>query len=62
MTDRFFDAFVLSTAAFPRKLNFPTNCAFGGAGLQDLYFANLEGEHFSRVHTTFHGHPLYHQR
>jgi hypothetical protein len=30
--------------------------------LQDLYFANLEGEHFSRVHTTFRGHPLYHQR
>jgi gluconolactonase len=45
-----------------QKLNFPTNCAFGGAGLQDLYFANLEGEHLSRVHTTFHGHPLYHQR
>jgi gluconolactonase len=45
-----------------QKLNFPTNCAFGGPGLQDLYFANLEGEHFSRVHTTFHGHPLYHQR
>jgi len=45
-----------------QKLNFPTNCAFGGPGLQDLYFANLEGEHFSRVHTSFHGHPLYHQR
>jgi sugar lactone lactonase YvrE len=45
-----------------QKLNFPTNCAFGGPGLQDLYFANLEGEHFSRVHTTFPGHPLYHQR
>jgi gluconolactonase len=45
-----------------QKLNFPTNCAFGGPGLQDLYFANLEGEHFSRVHTTFRGHPLYHQR
>jgi len=44
------------------KLDHPTNCAFGGPGLQDLYFANLEGEHFSRVHTTFHGHPLYHQR
>ena len=40
----------------------PTNCAFGGPGLQDLYFANLEGDHFSRVHTSFHGHPLYHQR
>jgi len=45
-----------------QKLNFPTNCAFGGPGLQDLYFANLEGDHFSRVHTTFRGHPLYHQR
>jgi gluconolactonase len=44
------------------KLDHPTNCAFGGPGLQDLYFANLEGEHFSRVHTSFHGHPLYHQR
>jgi gluconolactonase len=44
------------------KLNFPTNCAFGGPGLHDLYFANLEGEHFSRVHTNFNGHPLYHQR
>ena len=30
--------------------------------LQDLYFANLEGDHFSRVHTGVRGHPLYHQR
>lgn len=45
-----------------QKLNFPTNCAFGGPGLQDLYFANLEGDHFSRVRTSFRGHPLYHQR
>lgn len=44
------------------RLDHPTNCAFGGPGLQDLYFANLEGEHFSRVHTNFRGHPLYHQR
>ncbi|MGA2410194.1 MAG: SMP-30/gluconolactonase/LRE family protein [Candidatus Binataceae bacterium] len=44
------------------KLDFPTNCAFGGPGLHDLYFANLEGDHFSRVHTNFNGHPLYHQR
>ena len=44
------------------KLILPTNCAFGGPGLQDLYFANLEGDHFSRLHTPFHGHPLYHQR
>jgi len=45
-----------------QKLNFTTNCAFGGPGLQDLYIANVEGDHFSRVHTAFHGHPLYHQR
>ena len=45
-----------------KTLVLPTNCAFGGPGLQDLYFANLEGDHFSRVHTAFHGHPLYHQR
>ena len=45
-----------------KSLSFPTNCAFGGPGLQDLYIANLEGDHFSVVHTPFHGHPLYHQR
>jgi gluconolactonase len=44
------------------RLDHPTNCAFGGPGLRDLYFANLEGEHFSRVHTDLRGHPLYHQR
>ena len=45
-----------------QKMDLPTNCAFGGPGLQDLYIANLEGDHFNRVHTTFRGHPLYHQR
>ena len=45
-----------------QKLNFTTNCAFGGPDLQDLYIANVEGDHFGRVHTSFHGHPLYHQR
>jgi gluconolactonase len=44
------------------KLVFPTNCAFGGAGLQDLFIANLQGDHFCRVRTSFRGHPLYHQR
>lgn len=44
------------------KLAFPTNCAFGGPGMQDLFIANLEGSHFNRVRTTFRGHPLYHQR
>jgi sugar lactone lactonase YvrE len=45
-----------------QKLDLPTNCAFGGPGLQDLFIANLEGDHFNRVHTSFRGHPLYHQR
>jgi gluconolactonase len=44
------------------QLDFPTNCAFGGPGFQDLYFSNLEGDHFSRVNTDWRGHPLYHQR
>lgn len=45
-----------------KKTIFPTNCAFGGPGMQDLFLANLEGDHFSRVRTSFRGHPLYHQR
>jgi gluconolactonase len=45
-----------------KKLNFPSNCAFGGDGLQDLYLANLEGDCFTRVRTTLCGHPLLHQR
>jgi gluconolactonase len=44
------------------KLAFPTNCAFGGPDMQDLYIANLEGDHFNRVHLSVRGHPLYHQR
>jgi sugar lactone lactonase YvrE len=45
-----------------QRLGFPTNCAFGGLGLHDLYFANLKSDHFSRIRTAFRGHPLYHQR
>jgi gluconolactonase len=45
-----------------QRLSFPTNCAFGGPGLKDLYFANLGGTHFSRTRMTVAGHPLYHQR
>ncbi|HXG20842.1 MAG TPA: SMP-30/gluconolactonase/LRE family protein [Methylomirabilota bacterium] len=44
------------------KLAFPTNCAFGGPDMQDLYIANLEGDHFNRVRLSVRGHPLYHQR
>lgn len=44
------------------RLSFPTNCAFGGPDMQTLYLANLEGDHFNRVQTSFRGHPLYHQR
>jgi sugar lactone lactonase YvrE len=53
---------VLIDDAAGTKLAFPTNCAFGGPGLQDLFLANLEGDHFNRVRTSFRGHPLYHQR
>ncbi len=43
-------------------LSFPTNCAFGGADMQTLYIANLEGDHLAQVRTSVRGHPLYHQR
>lgn len=44
------------------KLAFPTNCAFGGPDLKDLFIANLEGDHLNRVRLSIPGHPLYHQR
>jgi len=40
----------------------PTNCAFGGGDMHDLYFTNLLGTHFCKIHTELAGHPLYHQR
>ena len=40
----------------------PTNCAFGGPDMRDLYFANLLTTHFCHVRTDVAGHPLYHQR
>ena len=53
---------LIDDSAEGKKLNFPTNCAFGGPDLQTLYIANLEGDHFSCVKTPYIGHPLYHQR
>jgi gluconolactonase len=44
------------------ELHVPTNCAFGGPEMQDLYIANVDGDHFSHVRTSVSGHPLYHQR
>lgn len=44
------------------KLSFPTNCAFGGHDHRELYIANSQGDHFSRVRTAFAGHRLYHLR
>jgi gluconolactonase len=44
------------------ELHVPTNCAFGGPEMQDLYIANVDGDHFSHVRTSVAGHPLYHQR
>ena len=43
-------------------LAFPTNCAFGGSDMQNLFIANLEGDHMNKVRTSVPGHPLYHQR
>lgn len=43
-------------------LAFPTNCAFGGPDMRDLFIANLEGDHMNKVRTPVRGHPLYHQR
>ncbi|WP_162986882.1 SMP-30/gluconolactonase/LRE family protein [Sphingomonas paeninsulae] len=43
-------------------LRVPTNCAFGGPDLRDLFIANVDGDHLSHVRTSATGHPLYHQR
>ncbi len=43
-------------------LAFPTNCAFGGPDMRDLFIANLEGDYMNKVRTPVRGHPLYHQR
>jgi gluconolactonase len=40
----------------------PTNCAFGGPRMTDLYFANLHADHFTHMTSPLAGHPLYHQR
>jgi gluconolactonase len=44
------------------KMNMPTNCAFGGPDRRDLFIANTQADHFTRVSTSYVGHPLYHQR
>jgi len=44
------------------KLDFPTNCAFGGPGLRTSISPISKATISSRVHTNFVGHPLYHQR
>ncbi len=43
-------------------LDFPTNCAFGGSDMKDLYIANLEGDHLNKMRAPIAGHLLYHQR
>ena len=53
---------LVDDSAEGKRLKFPTNCAFGGPDLQTLYVANLEGDHFSCLKTSYKGHPLYHQR
>lgn len=44
------------------KMHLPTNCAFGGPGLTDLYIAHLKLDHCCKVAYGAKGHPLYHQR
>ncbi len=44
------------------QFTYPTNCAFGGDGLRQLYVANARGSHFTIVDVDSPGHPLYHQR
>jgi gluconolactonase len=39
----------------------PTNAAFGGAGFDEIYFANLSRWHICRVPTDVKGQPLAHQ-
>jgi gluconolactonase len=43
-------------------LTYPTNCAFGGPDMKNLYFANLSADHFGHMRSAIAGHPLYHQR
>jgi gluconolactonase len=45
-----------------KKLDRPTNLAFGGVDMDELYIANLGGDHFARIRMSVRGHPLYHQR
>lgn len=45
-----------------KKTQGPTNCAFGGAGFDDLYIAHLEADHIARLHLGRKGHPLYDRR
>jgi sugar lactone lactonase YvrE len=39
------------------QLNFPTNCAFGGPGLQDLYFATWNANTSAESTPPSRGHP-----
>lgn len=43
-------------------LPFPTNCAFGGPGFEDLYVASMHADHLPAVHLGRQGHPLYNRR
>jgi gluconolactonase len=43
-------------------LPFPTNCAFGGSGFQDLYVANMHADHLPAIRLDRPGHPLLNRR
>ena len=45
-----------------KNFTYPTNCAFGGEDMKQLYVANVRGSHVTRIDLGVRGHPLYHQR
>ena len=53
---------LIDDSAEGKKLNFPTNCAFGGPNFDDLYIAHLEADHVAKVHLGRKGHQLYDRR
>jgi gluconolactonase len=44
------------------KIVFPTNCAFGGPGYDELYVAQRRANHIARLALGRKGHPLYNLR
>jgi gluconolactonase len=45
-----------------KRMDLPTNCAFGGPEFDDLYIASLRSDHIPKLHIGVPGHPLYNLR